>query len=44
LISFARTAINDFPGGGMFPQDFRAVQTLWSKEEMTLRVALPAHA
>jgi predicted amidohydrolase YtcJ len=33
------TAINDFPGGGMFPQDFRAVQTLWSKGEMTLRVA-----
>jgi predicted amidohydrolase YtcJ len=22
------TAINDFPGGGMFPEDFRAVQTL----------------
>jgi predicted amidohydrolase YtcJ len=33
------TAINDFPGGGMFPEDFRAVQTLWSKGEMTLRVA-----
>src|SRR5262252_10561052 len=33
------TAVNDFPGGGMFPQDFRAVQTLWSKGEMTLRVA-----
>src|SRR6516164_8398986 len=33
------TAINDFPGGGMFPEDFRAVQTLWSKGGMTLRVA-----
>jgi predicted amidohydrolase YtcJ len=33
------TAVNDFPGGGMFPEDFRAVQTLWSKGEMTLRVA-----
>src|SRR5499427_6933178 len=33
------TAINDFPGGGMFPEDFRAVQTLWSKGEMTLRVS-----
>jgi predicted amidohydrolase YtcJ len=33
------TAINDFPGGGMFPEDFRAVQTLWSRGEMTLRVA-----
>jgi len=33
------TAVNDFPGGGMFPQDFRAVQTLWSHGEMTLRVA-----
>ena len=33
------TAVNDFPGGGMFPEDFRAIQTLWSKGEMTLRVA-----
>jgi predicted amidohydrolase YtcJ len=33
------TAINDFPGGGMFPEDFRAIQTLWSKGEMALRVA-----
>jgi predicted amidohydrolase YtcJ len=33
------TAINDFPGGGMFPEDFRAVQTLWSQGEMTLRVS-----
>ncbi len=33
------TAINDFPGGGMFPEHFRAVQTLWSKGDMTLRVA-----
>ena len=33
------TAINDFPGGGMFPEDFRAIQTLWSKGEMTLRAA-----
>ena len=33
------TAINDFPGGGMLPEHFRAVQTLWAKGEMTLRVA-----
>ena len=33
------TAVNDFPGGGMFPEDFRAVQTLWSRGDMTLRVA-----
>jgi predicted amidohydrolase YtcJ len=33
------TAINDFPGGGMSPEHFRAVQTLWQKGEMTLRVA-----
>jgi predicted amidohydrolase YtcJ len=33
------TAINDFPGGGMFPEDFHTVQTLWSKGEMTLRVS-----
>src|ERR1700682_4540160 len=32
------TAINDFPGGGMLPEHFRAVQTLWQKGEMTLRV------
>jgi predicted amidohydrolase YtcJ len=33
------TAINDFPGGGMLPEHFRVVQSLWSKGEMTLRVA-----
>src|SRR3984893_7327816 len=33
------TAINDFPGGGMLPEHFRAVQTLWRNGEMTLRVA-----
>jgi predicted amidohydrolase YtcJ len=33
------TAINDFPGGGMLPEHFRAVQTLWQNGEMTLRVA-----
>jgi predicted amidohydrolase YtcJ len=33
------TAINDFPGGGMLPEHFRIVQSLWSKGEMTLRVA-----
>src|ERR1700704_3877576 len=32
------TAINDFPGGGMLPEHFRSVQTLWQKGEMTLRV------
>lgn len=32
------TAINDFPGGGMLPEHFRSVQTLWQKDEMTLRV------
>jgi len=32
------TAINDFPGGGMLPEHFRAMQTLWAKGEMTLRV------
>jgi predicted amidohydrolase YtcJ len=32
------TAINDFPGGGMLPEHFRAMQTLWSKGEMALRV------
>jgi predicted amidohydrolase YtcJ len=33
------TAINDFPGGGMLPEHFRPVQTLWAKGGMTLRVA-----
>jgi predicted amidohydrolase YtcJ len=33
------TAINDFPGGGMLPEHYRSVQTLWQKSEMTLRVA-----
>jgi predicted amidohydrolase YtcJ len=32
------TAINDFPGGGMLPENFRAVQLLWQKGEQTLRV------
>lgn len=33
------TAINDFPGGGMLPEHYRAVQTLWQKHQMTLRVS-----
>jgi predicted amidohydrolase YtcJ len=33
------TAVNDFPGGGMLPEHFRSVQTLWQKGEMTLRVS-----
>src|SRR5579871_1564849 len=33
------TAINDFPGGGMLAENYRAVQTLWQKHEMTLRVS-----
>ena len=36
------TAINDFPGGGMRPENFRAVQELWQKGEMTLRVSFHA--
>ncbi len=32
------TAVNDFPGGGMLPEHFRAVQTLWQNGEQTLRV------
>ncbi len=36
---FGLTAINDFPGGGMLPEHYRAVQTLWQKKEMTLRVS-----
>jgi predicted amidohydrolase YtcJ len=32
------TAINDFPGGGMLPEHFSAVQQLWQKGEQTLRV------
>jgi predicted amidohydrolase YtcJ len=32
------TAVNDFPGGGMLPEHFRAVQLLWQKGEQTLRV------
>jgi predicted amidohydrolase YtcJ len=35
------TAINDFPGGGMFPEDFRAVQTLWSKGENDAACRVP---
>jgi predicted amidohydrolase YtcJ len=33
------TAINDFPGGGMLPEHYRAVQTLWRNNQMTLRVS-----
>jgi predicted amidohydrolase YtcJ len=33
------TAINDFPGGSMLPENYRAVQTLWQKHQMTLRVS-----
>ena len=36
------TAINDFPGGGMRPENFRAVQELWQKGQMTLRVSFRA--
>ena len=32
------TAVNDFPGGGMLPEHFRAVQTLWQNGEQSLRV------
>jgi predicted amidohydrolase YtcJ len=32
------TAINDFPGGGMLPEHFNAVQQLWQKGEQSLRV------
>ncbi len=32
------TAVNDYPGGGMLPEHFRAVQTLWQNGEQTLRV------
>jgi predicted amidohydrolase YtcJ len=32
------TAVNDYPGGGMLPEHFRAVQTLWQSGEQTLRV------
>jgi predicted amidohydrolase YtcJ len=33
------TAINEFPGGGMYPEHFRAVQLLWQKGELPLRVS-----
>jgi predicted amidohydrolase YtcJ len=33
------TAINDFPGGGMLPEHYRSVQTLWRNNQMTLRVS-----
>jgi hypothetical protein len=33
------TAVNDFPGGGMYPEHFRAVQLLWQKGELSLRVS-----
>src|SRR5215475_11106892 len=32
------TTINDYPGGGMLPEHFNAVQQLWQKGEQTLRV------
>src|SRR5499427_4357407 len=38
------TAINDIPGGGMLPEHYRAVQLLWQKGEMTLRVAFHAQS
>ena len=38
LNRFGMTAINDFPGGGMLPEHFRSVQTLWQKNELPLRV------
>ncbi len=33
------TAINEFPGGGMYPEHFRAAQLLWQKGELPLRVS-----
>ena len=33
------TGVNDVTGGGMFPQHYRPVQTLWRKKELTMRVA-----
>jgi hypothetical protein len=33
------TGVNDVTGGGMYPQHYRSVQTLWQKGEMTVRVA-----
>lgn len=33
------TGINDVTGGGMYPQHYRPVQTLWRNKELTLRVA-----
>jgi len=33
------TAINEFPGGGMYPEHFRAVQLLWQRGELPLRVS-----
>ena len=35
------TAVNDFPGGGMLPEHFRAVQTLWQNGEQTLAGDVP---
>jgi predicted amidohydrolase YtcJ len=36
------TAINDFPGGGMQPEHFRAVEELWRRGELSLRVSFHA--
>jgi predicted amidohydrolase YtcJ len=33
------TAVNEFPGGGMYPEHFRAVQLLWQRGELSLRVS-----
>ena len=38
------TAINDFPGGGMRPEHFRAVETLWQRGELSLRVSFHAQS
>jgi predicted amidohydrolase YtcJ len=38
------TAINDFPGGGMRPEYYRAVQLLWQKRELNLRVSFHAQS
>jgi predicted amidohydrolase YtcJ len=38
------TAINDFPGGGMRPEYYRAVQLLWQKRELALRVSFHAQS
>jgi len=33
------TGVNDVTGGGMYPEHYQPVQTLWRNKELTLRVA-----